>query len=82
MKLIEITINITTRHLEQERKEFVDIIKSIIGNNMSMTDDEFGRLLEVSSIMMKKYNVNDPAFGEIIDSFSKLINYHKNRRGK
>jgi hypothetical protein len=81
MRLLEITINITTRHLEQEKREFIDIIGSIIDNNMPITDDEFTALLETSSTMMKRYNIADSGFREIFDAFSDLVSYYKaNRR--
>ena len=82
MRLIEITVSITTQYLEQERRGFVNIIDAIIGNNMPMTDEEFRSLLEISSTIIKKYNVNDSGFSEIFDAFSILVNYHRHKRGK
>ena len=82
MRLIEIIISITTRHLEYERNEFIHIIDSIINNNVLLTDIEFERLLELSSMIIKKYNIDDSGFNEVFKTFSKLVNYHKNKRGK
>lgn len=82
MRLVEITINITTRYLESERSDFIHTIDSVIDNNVLLTDNEFERLLEVSAIIMKKYNVNDSGFIEVFDAFSKLVGYHRNKRGK
>lgn len=77
MRLIEIIVNITTRYLEQERTKFIDIINSIVSNNMPIKEAEFSELLDMSSIMMKKYNIDDPAFSEILDSFSRLVSYYR-----
>lgn len=77
MRLIEITISITTRHLEHERSEFIHTVNSIIQNKVMLTDDEFTHLLELSSIMMKKYAVTDSAFREILDVFAELVAYYK-----
>lgn len=77
MRLIEVTISITTRNLEYERAEFIRAIESIIQNRIQLTDDEFTRLLEISSIMMKKYPITDVGFNEVLTVFSKLVSYHK-----
>jgi len=81
MRLIEITINITTRYLENERNELIHTINLVIDNNVLLDDSEFERLLEISSTIMKKYNVNDSGFNEIFNSFSKLVSYHRHKRG-
>ena len=80
MRLIEITISITTRYLEHERNEFISMVNSVIDNNIMLTDDEFNSLLEISSTIMSKYNINDSGFSDIVDSFSTLVRYHRNKR--
>ena len=80
MKLIEITVSITTRYLEQERGELIRMIESVIQNKVLLTDDEFASLLEISSTIMKRYNVDDSEFRGIFDAFSDLISYYRANR--
>lgn len=81
MRLTEITTSITTRYLEQEKSEFIHMVTSIISNKISLTDNEFNNLLNISSTMISKYKIDDSGFNEIMGAFSKLVSYHRNKRG-
>jgi len=80
MRLSEVIINITTRYLEQERLDFVNAVSSIIENYVLLSDDEFERLLTISSLMLEKYMIEDSEFDDILDSFSKLVSHHRRIR--
>lgn len=80
MNLKEIEINITTRYLEKEKDDFLNLVENIISNNMVMNDLEFSTILNLYTFISGNYKINDPYFVAILDSFSKLVSYYKRTR--
>jgi hypothetical protein len=80
MNLKEIEINITTRYLEKEKDDFLNLVENIISNKMAINDLEFSSILDIYASISGNYKINDPYFVSILDSFSKLVSYHKRTR--